>query len=124
MLVDSHCHLNLLDLTPYNENLGELIEEAKKAGVEHLLCVGIDLETAKEVLDIAERFKQVSASVGLHPSTIVAEEPTVETLVELAKHPRVVAIGETGLDYYHNTEHLESMRDRFRRQYTSGHSIK
>jgi TatD DNase family protein len=115
MLVDSHCHLNLLDLTPYHENLGELIEETKRAGVEHLLCVGIDLVTTKDVLDIAERFNQVSASVGLHPSTIVEEEPTVEALVELAKHPRVVAIGETGLDYYHNTEQLELMRDRFRR---------
>src|SRR5580700_4675957 len=98
--VDSHCHLNMLDLTAYQGDLGALIEQAKSVGVKHFLCVGVDLEHAQEVLDIAERFDNVSASAGVHPSEkgVVTEAD----LMAFARHPKVVAMGETGLDYHYN----------------------
>ncbi|QTS84098.1 TatD family hydrolase [Coxiella endosymbiont of Amblyomma nuttalli] len=114
MFVDSHCHLNMLDLRPYEGDLGALIEKAKIEGVEHILCVSVDLVDAHTIIGIAERFKNVSASVGLHPSKKVNYEPKVQEIIELADHPKVVAVGETGLDYYYHTSRLEIMRDRFR----------
>ena len=114
MFVDSHCHLNMLDLKPYKGDLGALIEKAKIEGVEHILCVGVDLVHVQTIIEIAERFKNVSASVGLHPSEKVNHEPTTLEIIELADHPKVVAIGETGLDYYYNNSGLQIMRDRFR----------
>ena len=114
MLIDSHCHLNILDLDADNGDLGALIERAKNVGVDHILCVGINIENAQAVIDVAQQFKQVSASVGLHPSETVETEPTVMELVKWADHPKVVAIGETGLDFYYNKTGLDNMRERFR----------
>lgn len=114
MLVDSHCHLNMLNLDAYKGDLSALIEQAKSVGVEHILCVGVDIENAQAVIDIADQYEGVSASVGLHPSEKVKTEPSVEELVTLASHPKVVAIGETGLDYYYNDSGLDVMRERFR----------
>ncbi|MBS0350698.1 MAG: TatD family hydrolase [Proteobacteria bacterium] len=110
--VDSHCHLNLLDLSAYQGNLGEVIEQAKRVGVKHILCVGIDLAHAQEVLDIAERFQDVSASVGVHPS----EKITIDRadFIALAKHPKVVALGETGLDYHYPDLNKEQQQAHFR----------
>ncbi len=110
--VDSHCHLNMLDLSPYQGDLGALIEQARGVGVKHILCVGVDLEHAQEVLDIAERFPNVSASVGVHPSEKMVI--TRENLLAFARHPKVIALGETGLDYHYNDSDLEEQRERFR----------
>lgn len=110
--VDSHCHLNMLDLTAYQGDLGALLEQAKRVGVKHILCVGVDLEHAQEVLDIAERFDDVSASVGVHPSEKI--QVSRADLLQFAEHPKVVALGETGLDYHYNDSGLEEQRDRFR----------
>jgi TatD DNase family protein len=112
--IDSHCHLNMLDLTPYQGDLGALLEQAKSAGVEHILCVGVDLENAQEVLDIAERFTNVSASVGVHPSE--KTPVTYADIMRFAEHPKVIAIGETGLDYHYNDSGLDEQRQRFRLQ--------
>ena len=124
MLVDSHCHLNMLELDPYDGDLGALIEKANSMGVEHILCVGVDLVHAQTVIEIAEYYNNVSASVGLHPSEKVDREPNVQELIELAEHPKVVAIGETGLDYYYNKTGLEIMRDRFRRHIQAAIKLK
>lgn len=124
MLIDSHCHLNMLNLDPYKGDLGVLIEKARFAGIEHILCVGVDLLHAEDVIDIAEKYSNVSASVGLHPSEKVEREPTVEELSALAKNPQVVAVGETGLDYYYNKEGLENMRERFRMHIRAALKIK
>jgi len=110
--VDSHCHLNMLELAPYQGDLGALIEQAKRVGVKHILCVGVDLQHAQEVIDIAERFTDVSASVGVHPSEKIAL--TRADLMAYAVHPKVIAIGETGLDYHYNETGLEEQRQRFR----------
>jgi len=114
MFVDSHCHLNMLKLEAYDGNLSTLIEQARSVGVEHMLCVATDLENSKTVIEIAEQHSDISASVGIHPSDKVEQEPSVEELVRLSEHPKVVAIGETGLDYHYNDTGLDQMRERFR----------
>ncbi len=114
MLVDSHCHLDRLDLTAYNGDIGGAIESAGRAGVTHMLCVCINLESFPGVLDLARRFDNVYASVGVHPTEQDCTEPTAEKLVELARDPRVVAIGETGLDYFRCKGDLTWQHERFR----------
>ncbi|MFQ3201839.1 MAG: TatD DNase family protein [Zhongshania sp.] len=104
MLVDSHCHLDRIDLKPYGGDLNLAIQAATDRGVSKMLCIGIDLGNAPAVVAIAERFPQIFASVGVHPLDISEDICSVQTLTELADHPKVVAIGETGLDYYHSSE--------------------
>jgi TatD DNase family protein len=117
MLVDSHCHLNRIDLSLFDNNLDHVIEAAKEQGVEHLLSVCVDLDDFPTLCEIAQRYQHVSISVGVHPANEDApeSEPTVALLTDLAKHPRCVAIGETGLDYYHITteEAQKNQRTRF-----------
>ena len=114
MFVDSHCHLSFLNLETHQGQLSSVIEQAQAAGVLHMLTVSTKLEHAPELIALAERYACVSASVGVHPSESTEQPLTVDQLVELANHPRVVAIGETGLDYHYNDTGHEDMRDRFR----------
>jgi TatD DNase family protein len=123
MLVDSHCHLDCLDLSEYQGDLAAALTAAAQ-DVSHMLCVCIDLTNLPAVLMIAEQYAQVFASVGLHPNVTDEAEPTVEQLVELAHHPKVVAIGETGLDYYRSNGDLNWQQDRFRRHIQAAHAIK
>jgi TatD DNase family protein len=113
MLVDSHCHLDLLKLE--HEPLSAVLDEAHEAGIEHLLCVSVSLERFPAMLQLIEPYPQVSASVGVHPDGIDVEDPDESRLLELADHPRIVAIGETGLDYYRTEGNTEWQRERFRR---------
>lgn len=104
MLVDSHCHLDRVDLRPFGGELANVLAEAAGRGVGHLLCVGIALETWPAMVEQVEPYAQVSLSVGVHPGED-GREPTVTELVRLARAtPRVVAIGETGLDYHYGAE--------------------
>lgn len=114
MLIDSHCHLDRLDLTPYGGDLSGAIAHARSEGVEHMLCVSIDLEHWPAMRETVAPFEDVSISVGVHPDAQDVREPTVDELVHLAAQPRVVAIGETGLDYFHGQGDLEWQRQRFR----------
>lgn len=114
MLVDSHCHLDRLDLEEYQGELSLALEAAKKNGVEHFLCVAIDLENFPAILSIAEKFPEVDATVGLHPNDPVDIEPTMQDLIDLGSHPKVVAIGETGLDYYRCSGDMNWQQQRFR----------
>jgi TatD DNase family protein len=115
MFVDSHCHINFEGLA---ERLPEILENMRSHDVTHALCVSVDFETLPSVLDVAEKYENVYASVGVHPDHEEARDPTVTELVELAAHPKVVAIGETGLDYYRlegrSIDDLEWQRERFR----------
>jgi TatD DNase family protein len=115
MLVDSHCHLDRIDLAPYGGDFAALLAATRAAGVGHSLCVSIDLEAYPAMLALVERYPEVSVSVGVHPNEQEAAEPDPDTLVELARHPKNVAIGETGLDYYHGKGDLAWQRERFRR---------
>lgn len=114
-LVDSHCHLDQLDLGAYSGGLQDALNYAKEQGVMHFLCVCITLQDFPAVLKIAEDYPNISASVGLHPNEIVDSEPQVDDLVKLALHPKIVAIGETGLDYYRSSGDTGWQRDRFRK---------
>ncbi|MGK0499308.1 MAG: TatD DNase family protein [Oceanicoccus sp.] len=113
MYVDSHCHLDRLDLTPYNGDLALAIAAAKARGVERMLCIGIDMQNAAAVVDIANRFEGVSASVGVHPMDVGDELADMSVLKPLAQQAAVVAIGETGLDYYYTKDSAELQRESF-----------
>lgn len=111
MLVDSHCHLDFPELA---DALPELLERMAGAGVGAALCAGVTLERFPAVLEIARRHDRIYAAVGVHPDTQEGQEADVDTLVRLARDPKVVAIGETGLDYYRLEGDLEWQRRRFR----------
>ncbi len=113
-LVDSHCHLDQLDLTKHEGKLASALSFAAEKNVKHMLCVCITLADFPQVLHIAKSYPNVSASVGLHPNELVDEEPTIESLIALAQDEKIVAIGETGLDYFRSTGDLEWQRQRFR----------
>lgn len=111
MLVDSHCHLDFPELS---ERLDEVLASMQANDVGHALCVCVALDGFEQVLRIARSDPRLSASVGVHPESPDALEPDVETLVRLAADPKVVAIGETGLDYYRAEGDTEWQRERFR----------
>jgi len=113
MFIDSHCHLDRLNLDPYEGDLSKAIHAAHDNQVSEMLCVAIDLEHIDQVLEISRRFAPIYASVGVHPTSDDVEEPTVERLLSLAQEEKVIAIGETGLDYYYGTEACQQQRDRF-----------
>jgi TatD DNase family protein len=111
MLVDSHCHLNFPELS---QNLDAIRAAMVNAQVGHALCVSVTLDKFPEVLALAEQHDNFFASVGVHPDYEDIEEPTIAQLVTLANHPKIVAIGETGLDYFRLTGDLTWQRERFR----------
>ncbi len=111
LLVDSHCHL---DFTEFQGREDELLAAMKANDVGWALIAGVTLERFPDVLALTERFHNLYAAVGVHPDTEEGEEPDQERLILLADHPNVVAIGETGLDYYRLEGDLEWQRNRFR----------
>lgn len=111
MLVDSHCHLDFED---FNGRHQEVLDEMARQGVGHALCVSVTLEGFPGVLALAEQHANLFASVGVHPDYPDVAQVTATELIELARAPKVIAIGETGLDYYRLTGNLEWQRERFR----------
>ena len=111
MLVDSHCHLNFPEL---QSNMDQIRASMHDNQVGHALCISVTLKDFPQVLTLAETYPNFFASVGVHPD--YEDEPpfTVDDLVNLANHPKVIAIGETGLDYFRLTGDLEWQRERFR----------
>jgi len=114
VLVDSHCHLDRVDLSPYEGSFARFMESTLTSGVGHMLCVAIDLESLPAMVELVAPWEAVSISAGVHPNDRDREEPDVERLVELARHPRNVAIGETGLDYFRSEGELGWQQERFR----------
>src|SRR6185369_13055086 len=112
MLVDSHCHLDFPGLA---DQLPDVLRRMAENGVGAAVCIGVNLEDLPKVLAIAENNERLFATVGVHPEYTDIEEPTEDQLVGLAAHPKVVAIGETGLDYYWQKDQPEWQRQRFRR---------
>ena len=111
MFIDSHCHLDFPDLA---QNLPQLLANMAANQVSHALCVSVDLPDFPRVRALAEAHANLFASVGVHPDYQDTPEPSVANLVKLADHPRIVAIGETGLDYFRLKGDLEWQRERFR----------
>ncbi|MCC4309291.1 TatD family hydrolase [Alcanivorax marinus] len=112
-LVDSHCHLDRLNLDAYDGDFQAMMAATRADGVSHMLCIGVDLETFPRVRDLAESHPDVHATVGVHPLYKESREPDADELVRLADHPRVVAIGETGLDYFYAKEQRDWQQRRF-----------
>ena len=111
MFIDSHCHINFPELS---NNLDEILDNMRKNGVTHALCVGVNLENFPQIQELSEQHEQIYASVGVHPDYEQDVEPTQELLVQMAQHQKVIAIGETGLDYFRLKGDLEWQRERFR----------
>ncbi|MET3106669.1 TatD DNase family protein [Oxalobacteraceae bacterium GrIS 2.11] len=111
MFIDSHCHLDFPELS---ERLPEILATMEANHVGRALCVAVDLPDFPRVLALAEAYPHLYASVGVHPDYLDTPEPTVEQLVALSNHPKVIAIGETGLDYFRLKGDLEWQRNRFR----------
>lgn len=104
MIVDSHCHLDRLNLSAYNGDLAAAISAAHQCGIQQMLCIGISLDNIPRVIDIAHTYPGVVASVGVHPCDVKEGAATETQLMEWAGQPKVVALGETGLDYHYETE--------------------
>lgn len=111
MFIDSHCHINAAEFAGREP---EILKNMQLAKVTHALCVAISLPTVPSVLDLANRNPNIYASVGVHPDFEDEQCPTEDQLLGLADHPKVVAIGETGLDYFRLEGDLEWQRTRFR----------
>jgi len=115
MFVDSHCHLDRLDLTPFKGEFASFMKETQMQQIQRMLCVSIDLESYSAMRRLVDGYDNVSVSVGVHPNEHTLKEPSVEELVSLAGDSKVAAIGETGLDYYRSSGNLDWQRERFRR---------
>ncbi len=115
-IVDSHCHIDRVDLKAFGGSVESMLSHAKELSVNQFLCVCIDLEHFDQVHNLALQHSNIYASVGVHPTEIISKEPSVEKLLELSSSDRVIAIGETGLDYFRvNKDEADWQRDRFRR---------
>jgi len=112
MYVDSHCHLNFPDLA---QELPEILQRMQTNEVTHALVVSVDMPEWPGLIELVEPHRNLWASVGVHPDYEATSDPTETELLALSRHPKVVAIGETGLDYYRLSEPLDWQRDRFRR---------
>jgi TatD DNase family protein len=111
MFVDSHCHLDFPELT---ERLADVLANMAAARVEHALCISVTLEDWPRVAALAREHPQLSASIGVHPDSAGVQEPSVRQLVELSRTEKIVAIGETGLDYFRASGDMTWQQERFR----------
>ena len=112
MLIDSHCHLDTFD----DAEIPEVVARARDAGVERMVTIGVRADQSATVRSLAERFPEVWGTVGVHPQRVgEAPLPSVAELLALADHPRVIGLGETGLDYFYDKAPRDVQREGFRR---------
>lgn len=123
MIVDSHCHLDHLTPSKDSGSLAAILEKNHDLGVSHMLCISVELSRWPSMMELIEAHDNIYATVGVHPCYRPDDEPTEQLLVDLAQHPKVIGIGETGLDYFKpevktddtGTDKLDWQRERFRR---------
>ncbi|RJX72018.1 YchF/TatD family DNA exonuclease [Vibrio sinensis] len=115
MFVDSHCHLDKLDYQDLHQGIADVVAKAKAANVTELLSVGVTLDAFPNMMEMIEPFSNVYASCGVHPLDVESDF-SLERLHQYAAHPRVVAIGETGLDYHYQAETKDLQQTRFKQQ--------
>jgi len=114
MLVDSHCHLDCIDLIEFDNNFDRLIQHTNDAGIEHMLCVSINLKEYPSMLEKVRAYPNISVSAGMHPMADESDDFSIEYLTDLAMDEKVVAIGETGLDYFYHKGDPKWQQERFR----------
>ncbi|GBU09252.1 DNase [Gammaproteobacteria bacterium] len=102
--IDSHCHLDRIDLSEFNHDFSKLISNATASNVSHILCVSISLDKWQAMADLVAPFENIFLSVGVHPSEIKASLPSYAEIFNYAQDSRVIAIGETGLDYHYGLD--------------------
>ena len=111
MYIDSHCHINFPEL---NQKIDVVLNNMESNKISHALCVSVTLDKIDEILDLTRKYSNIYASVGVHPDYGDIKEPDIDTLFKYSKDKKVVAIGETGLDYFRLKGDLSWQRDRFR----------
>ena len=114
MFIDSHCHLDRIKLKQFDNNFSLLIDTIRNNSVDRMLCVAIDLADYDAMCQLVEGYDDIDISVGVHPSDAAEGAVEASTLVDLGQNPKVVAIGETGLDYYYGVEHKAVQQASFR----------
>lgn len=124
MLIDSHCHLDRIDLKPYQNDFACFMHEAAVNQIEHLLCIAIDLESYPAMLEVVAGFSQISVTVGVHPNVRDCLDPSVDELIVLGQSDNVIGIGETGLDYFRSEGDLGWQHQRFRNHITAAKKLK
>ncbi|MCP4186358.1 MAG: TatD family hydrolase [Gammaproteobacteria bacterium] len=113
MFFDSHCHLDRIDLGDYDNSFSQLLESIKTDHVTRMLCIGVNLESFDDMYECIQAYPDIFCSAGVHPDYQNVSEPDVEQLCDLAKNDKVVAIGETGLDYVDGSNNMDWQRQRF-----------
>lgn len=114
MIVDSHCHLDRLKLDPYEGDLSKAIAAAREAGVSQMLCIAIDRKNVPVVVSIARQYEGIYASVGIHPLDVDQSPAVIGELLAMASlDEKVIAIGETGLDYYYSKDNVSRQQESF-----------
>jgi len=114
MLIDSHCHLDRIDLEPYQNDFACFMHEADRQNIEHMLCIAIDLESYPAMFDLVSAYSKISLTVGVHPNVQDGKDPDADELIALGGQDKIIGIGETGLDYFRLKGDLEWQRERFR----------
>ena len=113
MFFDSHCHLDRIDLTDFNDDFEQLLSTIESEGVTRMVCIGVTLESFDTMYQRIAPCQQVFCTAGVHPDYEDIIEPDTDQLCKLAELDKVVAIGETGLDYFHQSGDLDWQRERF-----------
>jgi TatD DNase family protein len=124
MLIDSHCHLDRIDLKPFQNDFACFMHEAEANQIERLLCIAIDLESYPAMLDLVADFQQISVTVGVHPNVKGCRDPSVDELIALGQSANVIGIGETGLDYFRSEGDLSWQHQRFRNHIRAAKTLK
>jgi len=124
MLIDSHCHLDRIDLAPYQNDFSCFMREATNSQIEHLLCIAIDLEAYPAMLALVSVYSQISVTVGVHPNSQDCQDPSIEELIALGRPDKVIGIGETGLDYFRSEGDLGWQHQRFRNHINAAKALK
>jgi TatD DNase family protein len=124
MFIDSHCHLDRIDLKPYQNDFSCFMDEAANCQIEHLLCISIDMESFAEMRQMVSKYDNISLTVGVHPNVTDGHEPGSAELITIAQDPRIVGIGETGLDYFRCEGDLTWQHERFRMHIDAAKQLK
>lgn len=124
MLIDSHCHLDRIDLKPYQDSFANFMKSVKDHQIEHLLSIAINLEAYPTMLEMVSGYPEISVTVGVHPNETNGQDPTTEALLALGQADKVIGIGETGLDYFRSEGDLDWQHKRFRNHIHAAKALK